>query len=214
MKIKGIIFDLDGVIVSTDHYHYLAWKALADELHISFNENDNEKLRGVSRMESLDIILEKSNRKYTNEQKEKFADEKNALYQQYLHKMTPLDLSAEVKETLEKLRTQGIKLAIGSSSKNTMLILKQIGLDMFFDAVADGTMIEYSKPHPQVFMLAAQKLGIDFKECLVVEDASAGCISAKSASMKVAAISSAYGSVYADYHLNSFEDLLKITREH
>ncbi len=96
----------------------------------------------------------------------------------------------------------GIKLAIGSSSKNTMLILKQIGLDTFFDAVADGTMIEYSKPHPQIFMLAVQKLGLDFKKCLVVEDAIAGCISAKSASMKVAAISSAYSSVFADYHLN------------
>jgi len=210
MKIEGIIFDLDGVIVSTDRYHYLAWKALADELNISFNEIDNERLRGVSRMESLDIILEKSNHQYTNEQKNELADKKNTLYQQYLKQMTPKDLSAEVKETLEALRKRNIKLAIGSSSKNTMLILKQIGLENFFDGIADGTMIEYSKPHPEVFMKAAQKLGLNEKQCLVVEDAQAGCISAKSASMRVAAISSAYNSAFADYHLNCFKNLLDI----
>ena len=212
--IKGIIFDLDGVIVSTDHYHYLAWKSLADELHIPFDQKDNERLRGVSRMESLEIILEKSTETYTDDQKKEFAKKKNTLYQEYLRNMTPEDLSSEVKETLENLRTKGFKLAVGSSSKNTMLILKQIGLDHFFDAISDGTMIEYSKPHPEVFLLAAKKLGINPKECLVVEDAEAGCIAAKSATMKAAAISSAYGSIYADYHLNSFDDLLKIDREH
>ncbi len=208
---KGIIFDLDGVIVSTDHYHYLAWKALADELNIPFDEKDNERLRGVSRMESLDIILEKSSHKYSDEQKQEFADKKNKLYQQYLKQMTTQDLSKEVKETLDVLRSRGLKLAIGSSSKNTMLILKQIGLDTFFDAIADGTMLDYSKPHPQVFMLAAQKLELAYKECLVVEDAIAGCYAAKSASMKVAAISSAYGCSFADYHLNKFKNLLDIT---
>lgn len=212
--IKGIIFDLDGVIVSTDHYHYLAWKSLADELHIPFDQKDNERLRGVSRMESLEIILEKSTKTYTDDQKKEFAQKKNTLYQEYLRNMTPEDLSPEVKETLEKSKTKGFKLAVGSSSKNTMLILKQIGLDQFFDAISDGTMIEYSKPHPEVFLLAAKKLGLNPKECLVVEDAEAGCIAAKSATMKVAAISSAYGSIYANYHLNSFDDLLKIDREH
>lgn len=212
--IKGIIFDLDGVIVSTDHYHYLAWKSLADELHIPFDQKDNERLRGVSRMESLEIILEKSTKTYTDDQKKDFAQKKNTLYQDYLRNMTPEDLSPEVKETLENLRIKGFKLAVGSSSKNTMLILKQIGLDQFFDAISDGTMIEYSKPHPEVFLLAAKKLGLNPKECLVVEDAEAGCIAAKSATMKVAAISSAYGSIYANYHLNSFDDLLKIDREH
>lgn len=209
---KAIIFDLDGVICSTDHYHYLAWKALADELNIPFNESDNKKLRGVSRMESLEIILEKGNKKYTDEEKEEMAYKKNTLYQQYLYQMTPSDLSSEVKETLIELRNQGLKLAIGSSSKNTMIILKQIGLDTFFDAISDGTMIDYSKPHPEVFMKAADLLNIPYKECLVVEDAQAGCIAAKSASMKVAAISSAYGCAYADYHLNSFNDLLKIIK--
>lgn len=210
MKFQAIIFDLDGVIVSTDHYHYLAWKKLADELQIPFDEKDNERLRGVSRMESLDIILEKGKKQYSKEEKEAFADKKNKLYQEYLQQMTKRDLSNQVYNTLVQLKEKGLKLAIGSSSKNTMLILKQIGLDEFFDEIADGTMLDYSKPHPQVFMLACEKLKLEYKQCLVVEDAVAGCIAAKSASMKVAAISSAYGNPVADYHLNSFENLLQI----
>ena len=182
---KAIIFDLDGVICSTDHYHYLAWKSLADDLNIPFDEKDNERLRGVSRMESLDIILEKSKENYSLKEKEQFADRKNKLYQQYLLKMSTKDLSKEVKETLEQLRKKGLKLAIGSSSKNTMLILKQLGLDTFFDAISDGNSIQYSKPHPEVFMKAADLLNIPYKECLVVEDAISGCFAAKSASMNV-----------------------------
>lgn len=208
--IKAVIFDLDGVICSTDHYHYLAWKKLADKLNVPFDETDNEKLRGVSRNESLEIILEKSQKKYSQEEKESFAEEKNLLYQQYLNEMTPKDLSVEVKETLDDLRNRGYKLAIGSSSKNTMLILKQLGLENYFDEISDGTMIKYSKPHPEVFMLAADKLNMQYKDCLVVEDAVAGCYAAKSASMKVAAISSAYNCCFADYHLNTFVDLKNI----
>ena len=211
--IDTIIFDLDGVICSTDNYHYLAWKKLSDELHISFDEKDNEKLRGVSRMESLDIILEKSSQTYSQVEKEEFANKKNTLYQQYLKQMTPSDLSIEVKETLDQLRNKGYRLAIGSSSKNTKLILKQLGLENYFDAICDGTMIQYSKPHPEVFMKAADLLEKNYKNCLVGEDALAGCIAAKSASMHVAAISSAYGSPYADYHLNTFKDLLEINNK-
>ena len=200
--IEAIIFDLDGVICSTDQYHYKAWKELADELDIPFDEKDNEKLRGVSRMESLDIILEKSSKKYLNDEKQAFAEKKNIIYQQYLNQMTVEDLPKEVMDTLQKLRNNGLKLAIGSSSKNTLLILKQIGLENFFDAISDGTMITYSKPHPEVFMKAADLLNVNYKHCLVVEDAVAGCIAAKSASMKVAAIASAYGNNVADFHLN------------
>ena len=169
--IDTIIFDLDGVICSTDHYHYLAWKKLSYELHISFDEKDNEKLRGVSRMESLDIILEKSSQTYSQVEKEEFANKKNTLYQQYLKQMTPSDLSVEVKETLDQLRNKGYRLAICSSSKNTKLILKQLGLENYFDAIFDGTMIQYSKPHPEVFMKAADLLEKNYKNCLVVEDA-------------------------------------------
>lgn len=210
MRYEGIIFDLDGVIVSTDHYHYLAWKELADEYNIYFDKEINQRLRGVSRMESLDIILEKSSKRFSSEEKFEMADKKNKIYQEYLKQMSRKDISSEVKETLDILRENNIKIAIGSSSKNTQLILNQIGLDGFFDAISDGTMIEYSKPHPEVFIKAANLLEIDCKKCLVVEDAEAGCISAKSASMDVAGISAARDSKYADYSLGSFSDLISI----
>lgn len=211
--IEAIIFDLDGVICSTDNYHYLAWKQLAKELNISFHKSDNEKLRGISRLDSLDIILEKSTKQYSSKQKEEFANKKNTIYQEYLKHMSTKDLSLEVKNTLVELKSRGFKLAIGSSSRNTRLILKQIGLENFFDGVSDGTVIKYSKPHPEVFMKAADQLNIDYKKCLVVEDSIAGCIAGKSASMKVAAISSAYGCGYSDYYLNTFSDLLVICKK-
>ena len=128
MKYQGIIFDLDGVICSTDEYHYLAWKALADRLGIPFDRERNNLLRGVSRMASLEIILEKAGRTYTEAEKAAFAEEKNAAYRQLLGRMSPADLSEDVRTTLEALRKTGLKLAIGSSSKNTPFILERIGL--------------------------------------------------------------------------------------
>ena len=180
---------------------------LPEEDKVKFTCVEIEKERDV------DIILEKSSQTYSQVEKEEFANKKNTLYQQYLKQMTPSDLSVEVKETLDQLRNKGYRLAIGSSSKNTKLILKQLGLENYFDAICDGTMIQYSKPHPEVFMKAADLLEKNYKNCLVVEDALAGCIAAKSASMHVAAISSAYGSPYADYHLNTFKDLLEINNK-
>ena len=135
--IRAIIFDLDGVICFTDNYHYQAWKELADAEGIYFDEKINGRLRGVSRMESLDIILERASRCYTQEEKEQLATRKNESYVRLLEKMSPRDLSDEVKNTLDTLRQRGYKLAIGSSSKNTKKILKQIGLDGYFDAVSD-----------------------------------------------------------------------------
>ena len=139
MKYKGIIFDLDGVICFTDKYHYLAWKRLADKLGIYFDETINNRLRGVSRMESLEIILEKSTKKYSKEEKEDFAEQKNKMYVELLEDMTPADLPKEVKTTLDDLRKQGVLLAIGSSSKNAKRILKHLGLENYFDAISDGT---------------------------------------------------------------------------
>lgn len=213
MKLKGIIFDLDGVIVSTDHYHYLAWKAIADELGIPFSEEDNERLRGVSRMDSLNLMLEKADNMYSDKEKEILAERKNKIYQSYLHQLTPNDVTEEVYTTINVLKHLQYRLAIGSSSRNTMLILENLGLTSYFDAIIDGTMIQYSKPHPEVFMKAAEKLGLDVKQCLVVEDANAGCIAAKSASIKVAGISSANGNLFADFHLNRFDDLLSLVKE-
>ena len=148
MKYKGIIFDLDGVICFTDHYHYLAWKALADKLGIYFDETINNRLRGVSRMASLDIVLERSDRTFTDEEKLAMAEEKNNSYREYLKQMSPADLAPEVKATLDWLRGQGLLLAIGSSSKNTRFILAQLGLGDYFDKISDGTNITRSKPSP------------------------------------------------------------------
>ena len=179
MKYKAIIFDLDGVICHTDQYHFQAWKQLADRLGIPFNEQDNDRLRGVSRMESLNIILEKSSRIYSEQEKLAFAEEKNEYYKKLLIQMTPSDLPEGVLETLQELRSRGLLLGIGSSSKNTKLILSRLGLADFFDAVADGTEISHSKPDPEVFLLAAEKLGVSPAESLVVEDADAGIEAAK-----------------------------------
>ena len=136
---KAVIFDLDGVICFTDKFHYLAWKALADRLGIYFDEKINDRLRGVSRMASLEIILERATKEYTQAEKEAFAEEKNNTYRELLKNMSPKDLTDEVRDTLNELRARGYKLSIGSSSKNTKFILGQIGLGDFFDAIADGT---------------------------------------------------------------------------
>lgn len=209
-KFKAIIFDLDGVICHTDKYHFMAWKSLADDLGIYFDETINNRLRGVSRMESLDIILEKSDKKFSDEEKLKIAEEKNEIYKVQLNKMSEKDLSDEVRTTLLELRKRGYLLAIGSSSKNTPLILKKIGLDGFFDAISDGNNISNSKPHPEVFLLAAQYVNALNNECLVVEDAHAGIVAAKAAGMTAAAIGDAVTSELADVKLTTFKDLLNI----
>ena len=210
MKYAGIIFDLDGVICSTDHYHYLAWKALADRLGIPFNETDNNRLRGVSRMESLNIVLEKSAAAYTEEEKAAMATEKNDAYRQLLHQMSPADLSQEVKETLDTLRARGLKLAIGSSSKNAGLILERTGIAGLFDAVSDGNNIQRSKPDPEVFLKAAAFLGLEPADCAVIEDAEAGIRAAKAGGMFAVAVHSAAGCPLADVSLGTFEELLNI----
>jgi beta-phosphoglucomutase len=189
--ISAVIFDLDGVIVSTDEYHYRAWKALADQENIPFERSDNERLRGVSRMESLEIILEKASRTYTPEEKEEMASRKNDLYRQSLASLTPSDILPGVREILKELQARGIRVAIGSSSKNARPILEGIGLDHAFDVIVDGTDISRSKPDPEVFTLAAQRLGIPPDRCLVVEDAHAGVDAGRAAGMKVLAVGSA-----------------------
>ena len=206
MKQKAVIFDLDGVICFTDKYHYQAWKALADELGIYFDETINNRLRGVSRMASFEIILERYNGEpMTQEQKEACCEKKNTLYRELLKNMSPADLSDEVKNTLDELRARGIKLAIGSSSKNTPFILGQLGLGDYFDAVSDGNNI-----HPEVFLKAAEFLGIDPKDCLVVEDAEAGLDAAIAGGMECAAIGDAVKCGKGTYNLSTFSDLLKI----
>ena len=208
MKYKGIIFDLDGVICSTDHYHYLAWKALADRLGVYFDETINNRLRGVSRMASLDIVLERSDKTYSDEEKAAFAEEKNNCYRELLKNVSPDELAPEVKETLDALRARGLLLGIGSSSKNTKFILSQLGLGDYFDKISDGTNITRSKPDPEVFLKAAEYLGLEPKDCMVVEDAKAGIEAACAAGMDSAAIGDAVGCGLETYDLHRFSDLL------
>ena len=211
MKYDAIIFDLDGVICFTDHYHYLAWKALADEIGAKFDESNGDRIRGVSRMESLEIVLEGYNGPaFSQEEKVAMATKKNDLYRSYLMTMTTADLSDEVKDTLNSLRAKGLKLAIGSSSKNTPLILDRIGLGTFFDAISDGNNISRSKPDPQVFLMAADMLKLDPKNCLVVEDAEAGIQAAISGGFDSAALGPAALCGKATYNMKSFKDLLEI----
>ena len=208
MKYKGIIFDLDGVICSTDHYHYLAWKALADRLGAYFDETINNRLRGVSRMASLEIVLERYDGTLTEEEKLAAAEEKNNTYRELLKQMSPADLSEEVKTTLDALRAKGLLMGIGSSSKNTKFILSRIGLGDYFDKISDGTNITRSKPDPEVFLKAAEYLGLEPKDCLVVEDAVAGVQAAHAAGMDAAAVGDAAGSGLAEYSLKRFSELL------
>ncbi len=189
--IKAVIFDLDGVIVSTDSCHYEAWKQMADEEGIPFNEQDNLRLRGVSRMESLNLILEKAPRTYTDEQKHRLAERKNSYYVRMIEDLSEDDLMPGAMETIMDLKQDGIKLAIGSSSKNAPAILRRLGLEDLFDAVADGNQIKHSKPAPDVFLLAAELLHMPNEQCLVVEDADSGVEAALAAGMKVLGVGSA-----------------------
>ncbi|MDD3335280.1 MAG: beta-phosphoglucomutase [Eubacteriales bacterium] len=199
-KIDGVIFDLDGVLVTTDDCHYLGWKRMADEENIYFDRAINERLRGVSRMDSLAIILEKATRSYTEDEKQRMAARKNAYYVELIGKLTANDILPGAMDVLNLLKKRGIKIAIGSSSKNTPIILKQIGLENAFDAVADGNQITHSKPNPEVFLLAAKLLKLNPAECLVVEDADAGVEAALNGGMSVLGVGSASKNQRATYH--------------
>lgn len=210
MEIKGILFDLDGVLCSTDRCHYQAWKKLADRLGIAFDEQSNQKLRGVSRMESLEILLQGSEQQFTPQEKEAMAEEKNAFYRQLLMALTPDDVPAEVRRTLQELRQRGYRQAVASSSKNTPLILQRVGLDSWFDAVVDGNHITRSKPDPEVFLMAAHALELQPERCLVVEDADAGIEAAVRGGFPCAGIGPAAGNPQVTHVLSSFSDLLRI----
>jgi beta-phosphoglucomutase len=212
-SINAVIFDLDGVICSTDEYHYLAWKMMADQAGIPFDRTINNQLRGISRMASLEIILKQASRSYTTEEKEAMAESKNTIYRSLLEKMSPKDVSPDVLMTLDVLKRKKIPTAIGSSSKNTPLILDKIGLRDAFDAVADGNEITHSKPDPEVFLLAAHKLGVDPKTTLVVEDGDSGIEAAKAGGFLAAGISQAAKNPLADYSLKKLSDVLRLLRD-
>ncbi len=192
-EIKAVIFDLDGVIVSTDEYHYQGWQKLADEEGIYFDRKINDRLRGVSRMASLDILLERSERKYSDEEKLKMADRKNGYYREFIRKLTPNDTLPGAMEVITALKDRGIRVAVASSSRNCKTIMECIGQLDGFDAIVDGNDIQRSKPDPQVFTMAAERLGIEPEHCLVVEDAEAGVEAGARAGMRVLAVGAAAG---------------------
>ena len=191
MKREAVIFDLDGVIVSTDECHYQAWKRLADEEGIYFDRKINLRLRGVSRMDCLEIILERANRNYSVVEKKTMAERKNNYYRDLIRQLTPEHILPGVMRVLNGLKMNRIKIAIGSSSRNASLILEKIGLTGFFDAVVDGNDITKSKPDPEVFLIAAERLGVPPEKCLVVEDADAGVEAALAGGMTVLGVGAA-----------------------
>lgn len=212
MRYQAIIFDLDGVICFTDEYHYQAWKKLADELGLAFDREKNNRLRGVSRMASLDIVLEDYPEPLAEAEKLALAEQKNETYKALLAQMSPADLPEDVRATLPKLRSLGLKLAIGSSSKNTPFILQQLGLERFFDAVSDGNNITRSKPDPEVFLKAAQMLELPPAACLVVEDAVAGAEAGRRGGMDVACVGDASRAKAGTYNLGSITELIDVVK--
>lgn len=206
--IKAVIFDLDGVIVTTDELHYQAWKQLAEELGITnFTKEDNVRQRGVSRMASLEVVLEKTDKVYAEEEKIILADKKNEKYVKSLKTLSPEDILPGVTEFIEYLKSKNIKTAIGSASKNTPMILDKIGMNMEFDAISCGLDTTKSKPDPEVFLIASEKLGIVPCECLVVEDSEAGIIAAKAAGMYALAVGAAQNNSLADFSAESLNSL-------
>lgn len=209
--VKAVIFDLDGVLVSTDELHYVAWKKIAEELGIdNFTKEDNVRQRGVSRMASLEVVLEKSNRTFSNNEKEVLAERKNDIYVKSLENLSKSDALDGVFDFLEFLNDKNIKVAVGSASKNTPLILKKTGLEDCFDAVSCGLDTTKSKPDPEVFLIAASKLGIEPENCVVVEDSDAGIEAAKSAGMYAIAVGAAMCNPKADVSVASIKSLCNL----
>lgn len=208
--IQGICFDLDGVLVQTDNLHYLAWKGLADRLEIPFDRAQGDRCRGISRMESLEIVLEHTDHIYSAEEKERFAQEKNEAYRAMLARLSPSDLPADVLPTLRELRRRGYRLALASGSKNAGLILARTGLRTYLDAAADGNHITRSKPDPEIFLTAAQMLGLPPERCAAVDDAVAGIQAGRAAGMVTVAIGDSAAHRAGDYDLERFGQLLDL----
>ena len=189
--IKAAIFDLDGVIVDTAHYHYLAWKQLAAGLGIDLTLDHNERLKGVSRIRSLEIILEIGDVSLTAEEKEALADNKNGWFVELIEKMSPDEVFPGVKKLIDEMRAKGLQVGLASSSKNAPRVLELLNIRDQFDTIVDGTMITHSKPDPEIFLLAASRLGLDPADCLVFEDAEAGVEAALRAGMKCVGVGDA-----------------------
>lgn len=210
MEIKAIIFDLDGVLVSTDELHYKAWSKLCSDEDIYFDHNINNKLRGISRIDCFNVITEGQKIKYSLEEKIELTNLKNEYYLNELKNLDKSNILSNVLETLKQLKERDIKLAVGSSSKNAKLILEKLDLLKYFDEIIDGNDITKSKPNSEVFLKASNNLKIKEENCLVVEDAISGIIAANNANMVSVAISDATKSNLADYNINNIIEILDI----
>ncbi len=208
--IKAVIFDLDGVLVTTDELHFTAWKALADKLGINdFTKADNVRQRGVSRMASLEVVLEKTDRAFSEEEKLTLAEEKNEIYVRSLSSLSEADVLSGANEFIDYLKSKGIKTAVGSASKNTPLILEKTKLANKFDAVSCGLDTTKSKPDPEVFLIAAKKLGVAPCDCVVVEDSDAGIEAAKTGGMYAIAVGASEYNPKADVAIKDLESLYR-----
>ncbi len=190
MKYQCGIFDLDGVLVDTAKYHYLGWKKLADRLGFSFTEQQNEALKGISRMDALEILLEIGGMsdRFSKEEKEEMAAEKNQYYLEYVEQLKEEELYPGVRELFAEMKRRGIKIALGSASKNARPILERLRITEYFDEIIDGTVVKKAKPDPEVFTLSADRLQIPYENCLVFEDSAAGIQAAKTAGMTAVGI--------------------------
>lgn len=204
-EIKAVIFDLDGVITDTAVYHYKAWKRLADDLGVYFDEKMNENLKGIDRMTSLEMILSSSDKIFTANEKNILADRKNGYYRELIEGMTPLDILPGAVNTLEKLRSLGVKTGLASVSKNAFTVLEKLEIGEFFDFVADAAQIKRGKPDPEIFLTVAQMLGVESAFCIGVEDAQAGIEAIKSAGMYAVGIGAPEGLRGADDVIGSLD---------
>jgi beta-phosphoglucomutase len=189
-KYQAAIFDLDGVIVDTAKYHFLAWRRIAKELGLGLTQSDNEKLKGVSRSQSLDIILATGGITLSDAKKQVLLQQKNSWYVQYLQNMKQDELLPGAISLLQELQKRKIKTALGSASKNARLVLEKLNIVPYFDEIVDGNSVAYSKPNPEVFLRAAQQVGADAMDCVVFEDSQAGISAAKKAGMYAVGIGS------------------------
>lgn len=207
MKLAACIFDLDGVVVDTARYHFIAWREIANKLGFDFTEEQNERLKGVSRMDSLEILLEIGGLSLDQKEKEALAKEKNDIYLEYIMKMGADEVLPGCKEFLKELKDAGMAIALGSASKNAKLILEKLDLLDAFDAIIDGTLVTKAKPDPEVFLKGAEALQQDPAECLVFEDAVAGVEAAHRAGMKCIGVGDSENLKEADMVIPGFKEL-------
>ncbi|MEQ6376658.1 beta-phosphoglucomutase [Bacillaceae bacterium S4-13-58] len=206
-SIEAVIFDLDGVITDTAEYHYLAWKQLAEELGVSFDRETNESLKGIGRMESLELILQKGNIQMSQEKKEELATKKNDHYKTFIQKISPDDLLPGILSFLQELKREGIKTGLASASKNAHTVIEQLEVGSYLDTIVDAATVKQGKPNPEVFLRAAEQLGVNADNCVGVEDAEAGVQAIKSANMYAVGVGSATSLHQADWIIDTTEKL-------